>query len=681
MPPTPEPLTLSPEALEKMTAGDRLAVAAAMAEAARRGLMPDGTRMSKLLAPKTDEELLDAVEQLTSYHIPRVAVCTEHGHKAPAQTFCDLYFERTFDVLWIGNRGGGKTTSSGFLHGAKSRWMPQYTSAIAGAVEKQGYRAYAEFKRFTRNLGSEILTSLLSKTEWANGSENEVLGGTVRQLNGPHPNLAQLDEVELALLEAFQEFLNMAQGNRRYAGQQLLTSTRKRAYGIVQGIVKEVQQQLRDGDEPSWRIDIFCVFETMAPVPNCREAPQNADRPESELCQCHKVKKGQWPNGTSRSFDKVCGGRAYRADGFVHLRDVQKRFRQLSRAVWEAQQECLQPDVEGLVHKWIKDRHRLQAWYPHPAFGRVYRGWDWGGNNPHAVVWCQLLDFPVGLAWQTVQRQDGMVLDKLTPIVSEDDEREPGVIIPEGALVQFDEIYGTSDEIGQFSDLGIRVALRQAMWARYGFPFEMGGDFCDPAGLVAKREVRKAVNGLIATIGGAGAEYVPADIQDLAAKWGVDLEEVDLFVPKFKSLPAPRYESIQKHVEWGEDERIYVVPSMCPGTDDEFDVYHWKPPKEGENAPEDATKEDDHAMDAERYLIWNLTRLEDRGPTGVPAGQDRATPEQRDLGPLGPPKVLPDESPVGAVGREYYDGDPTAANVRGTGGPGIRAIAPSRLRR
>lgn len=670
---------LTPEQLREL-AGQKLAVAAAMAEAAKRGLLPDGTRMSRVIGPQTDEELLDAVEGLTGYHIPRVAVCTQHDHVAPSKTFCDLYFERVFDVLWIGNRGGGKTTNSGFLHGAKSRYLPQYTTAIAGAVEKQGYRAYAEFKRFTRNLGAEIIDSLLSKTTWVHGSENEVLGGTVRQLNGPHPNLAQLDEVELALVEAYQEFLNMAQGNRRYAGQQLLTSTRKRAYGLVQSIVKEVQLAIRQGDEPPWRIDIFCVFETMAPVTNCREAPQNADRPESELCQCNKVRKGQWPDGTARTFDKVCGGRAYRSDGFVHLRDVTKRFRQLSRNVWEAQQECLQPDVEGLVHKWIQPRHRLAAWYPHPSFGVVYRGWDWGGNNPHAVVWCQLLEFPIGLAWQTVRRQDGAIVDKLTPIVTEDDKREPVQIIPEGALVQFDEVYGTSDEIGQFSDLGIRVAIRQAMWARYGFDFQIGGDFCDPAGLVAKREVRKAVKAVNTALSAYGKDHVAPDVQDLATKWGVELEgedgPIELYVPTFKSLPAPRYESIQKHIEWGEDERIYLVPTMCPGTDDEFDVYHWIPPKEGQNAPEDAAKEDDHAMDGERYLIWHLTRMEDRPSAGQPAGEPRAVPEPpRSQGPLGPPQVELSQSPVAAAGREYFDGDPTASNVRGASGPGIRGVA------
>lgn len=321
------------EDLAKLSPGDRLLLAAAFQEALNRGVLPDGSRASTAMGPQTDEDLLDAVFELTGHRIPRNAVCLEHGHSAPSATFCDLYFERVDNCLWIGNRGGGKTANSGELHGAKCRWNPGYESAIAGAQEKQGYRAYAEFKRFTRSIASEIVSSLMSKTVWVNGSETEVLGGTVKQLNGPHPNLAQMDEVELTTWEAFEEFLNMAQGNERYAGQQLLTSTRKKAHGIVQGIVKECMEAMRNGDDSPWTLRIFCVFETMARVPNCRCAdPEeraavlaHLGLPVNELCNCHKVRKGYMDDGSPRTFEKECGGKAFRADGFVHLADVQKQ--------------------------------------------------------------------------------------------------------------------------------------------------------------------------------------------------------------------------------------------------------------------------------------------------------------------------------------------------------------------
>src|SRR3954465_9884494 len=83
------PEALTEEAIERIRREGgpeaRMLMAAMFTVAAERGLMTDGKRVAPKIGPQTDEELLDAVERLTGYHIPRVAVCTEHGHKSPAQ--------------------------------------------------------------------------------------------------------------------------------------------------------------------------------------------------------------------------------------------------------------------------------------------------------------------------------------------------------------------------------------------------------------------------------------------------------------------------------------------------------------------------------------------------------------------------------------------------------------------
>jgi hypothetical protein len=652
--PLPEQLTVE-QLRELGSAGDRMVMAAAFSVMAERGLLPDGTRRAALVGPQTDEELLDAVEELTGYHIPRVAVCTEHGHKAPSQTFCDLYFERVSDVLWIGNRGGGKTTNSGFLHGAKARYHPGYQTGVAGAQEIQGYRAYAELKRFIRYVGDEVVATLLSKTTWANGAQNEVYGGTVRALNGPHPVFAQMDEAELTTEDPFQEFLNMAQSTAQYARQQLLTSTRKRAHGIVQGIVKTVQDAERDGTQAPWRVDIFCVFETMANVPNCRTAPENAGRPDSELCGCHKVQKGENDDGSPRTFDKECQGKGYRSDGFVQLDDVHRRFIQLSPSVWGAQQRCLTPDVEGIVHKWVKDKHRLPSWVPYPEFGPIRRTWDWGGQNPHAMLWFQKLTVPVGLAWWTVETPEGE-RHVLTPIMDDDDQREAVHTLPEGAHILFDEIYGDAQQLGEYSTLGLRAVLHEIQWRQIGVEMQVDLDFCDPAGYIAKREVRKAVTQLQNQIGQAEANpeadpsaFFDQETLELLSEMNIplaSLAEQDIRVPEFKSIPAPRVESIRKMIEIGEDDMLYYVPRMAPGFDDEIDVYHWLETKPGKNAPEDAAKEDDHAMDAARYYLWNDMRMEDRSTGEVPSSMPKEGPEVAPPSKFAPPKTVPGDTSV-----------------------------------
>lgn len=602
-----------------MDATERLVFAAALVEARERGLVSQN--VAAAVAPASDEALLDAVQELTGHRIPRVAVCTDHGHVAPATTFCDLFFGRVTNCLWIGNRGGGKTANSGQLHGAKNRWNPGYTSAMSGAVEKQAGRGYAEFRKFTRQCAAEVASSIMSKTVWVNRSETEVLGGTVSALNGPHPHFAQMDEVELSNAEAFEEFLNMAQGTADYPGQQLLTSTRKKAHGLVQAIVTECTEAMRQGVDPPWRVDIFCVFETLAKVPECRmagkkerqEALKACGQDTGKLCNCHKVRKGSWDDGMPRTFETVCRGRAFRSDGFVQLPDAQKRFKQLSRMTWEAQQECLTPNVEGIVHKWMNEKVSLSAWLPKPQFGSIYRGWDWGGQNPNVVVWFQLLDVPVGL------NAEGL------PTIEDEDAVR---VIPEGSMVQFDEIYKTSDELpgdGGYSDLGDYVAFREEQWRDYGFPMEIAGDYCDPAGFIAKREVKKAYKRLIESG-----------------------EHDTLKVPNFKSAPAPVVESVRMHISWGEGERIFIVEGMCPHTSDEYDTYHWPDKKDGKNDSEAPVKDDDHAMDATRYLIFNLETFHGRSAGGEIPG---AAEESKGITPPGqfaPLRAHPSESPVAA---------------------------------
>jgi hypothetical protein len=540
--------------------GKKVLFAQVLEELHRRGINVEGLKLHpEVQGPRTDDELWAAVYQLTGYRIPRVAVC--EGHVAPFTIFADLYYDRRSDVLMIGNRGGGKTTVSGFLHGAKSNWKPGYTTAIAGALEKQADRAYAEFQRFTGHLAEMIVESLRKKTRWAHGSENEVLVGTIKSVNGPHPHLAQFDELELTTGDVFEEWQNMSQGDVFYAGQNLLSSTRKRPYGLVQGLVKECEDAAREGNTPPWDVMTFCVFETMANVPNCGQRREDG----SLICGCDKVVKGRWVDGRIRDFASVCGGRAKRADGFMQLKDIHRRFRGLSRRTWEAQQECLRPSTEGLVHTWWDpELHELPFWFPRPEYGPIYRSWDWGGTNPHSVHWSQQLKVDVYLRGPKGKR----------------------IHVPEGVFVTFDEVFHSGG--GAYS-LGLEVMERTMLWHSYGYRIEIEHDFCDPANPTAKADVRKA------------------------AKDGGYPE------PDFRSIPSTIETSVDKHIEWGEDGKLRVVGRMCPNLVEEYETYHWPEIRPGQKPPTKPVQVDDHAVDDQRYRIWNLYRLFALGSNGSEA--------------------------------------------------------------
>ncbi len=612
--PSPNPQNADRE----LTTEERLELEAVVQELARRGAQSqeDLATPEAPEGPQTDDELWDAIYHLTNYQIPRVAVC--ENHVAPFTIFADLYFNRRNAVLMIGNRGGGKTTLSGFLHGAKCRWNAFFKSALVGANEPQGNRGYAEFKRFISKIGDEVVDTLRKETRFSIGSMVEVLIGTIKQMNGPHPHLAQFDELELSTMPIFEEFLNMAQGDDRYSSQNLLSTTRKYAFGIIQGLVRAAQEAVKNGDTPEWDVMIFCVFETMRQVPNCRTAPENEGRPEEELCKCHLEKKGEWDDGTKRTFASVCNGRAYRARGFIQLADVIGRFKKLSREVWEAQQECLRPDPSDLIHRWFRPHYILSEWFPYPELGSVYRSWDWGGDNPHSVHWTQRLDHAV--------------------------EHE-GRVIPEGSMVTFDEMFYSG---GGYTALGERVLKRTKEWQEdYGFKFKIRGDFCDPAGFAAKQDVKK---------------------------WARDngFEE-----PDFTSRPAERIESIKKHREWGEEGMLWIVGPFCPNLCEEYAVYHRKKSPDGKNPSEDAEKIDDHAMDDQRYLIWNLYKMGFNATSEIPAsamGSDDPRLGDRRPPMMGANPMNKNNSPVGSsAGGSYLNRAPHGGqSVRGGSRPSVR---------
>lgn len=578
----PNPTSLSEQ--------DRLELEALVIELEERGLTKGAIRA---VGPETDDELWDAVYDLSGWKIPRVAVCIHLKHVAPFDIFADLYFNRRTDVLWIGPRGGGKTTMSALLHSAKARWNPGFKSLIAGALMQQAKRAYSVVTRFTAKLEDEVDGEpTRSEIKFKNGSWIENVVATIKALNGPHPHLSQLDEAELVKItggeDPFEEFLNMSQGDHLYIAQNLLTSTRKWSFGRVQAIVKECEQAEKHGNDAPWDVCIFCVFEIMQNQPGC-----------GTTCGCDKIVKGQKEvdnpetgekEFVDRTFADVCNGRAKLSDGYMRIEDVHRRFKQLKKSVWEAQMECIKPNPEGLVHGWLHEGFMLGKWFPEPEYGPIFCSWDWGGTNPHAVLFHQYLKTPVTLTEKSISG-----------------EFTSSITLDEGTIVTFDEIYGNKDEIGGITRLAKAVIKRKKEWHKHGFPIEFSNHPCDPAGSSARKDVEDA--------------FVAAGEPR----------------PNWWMRKAPRVDSLQKHVEFGEDGLLYIVKNMCPNLLDEMNGYHHKRNTDG-TWSEDAVDFDDHACDSYRYMIWNLWRWIRNKPPGEGPGSKRRGESDKPVrnGKIGP---------------------------------------------
>jgi len=176
--------------------------------------------------------------------------------------------------------------------------------------------------------------------------------------NSPHPQKAFLDEVELTDWDIYQEFLNMSHSSEEIKAQNILISSRKYLTGTMQRIL----------DSGKFTVYSWCVFEV-------------AEKCIKNNCiECKKIIKGD------RSFYDVCRGRMRQSEGFVKRDDIINRFLTLDKNTWDSQQECLSPEVEGLVHSWFSGGEEIAR---DNLLDDIYECIDWGGTDPFVCLWFQ----------------------------------------------------------------------------------------------------------------------------------------------------------------------------------------------------------------------------------------------------------------------------------------------------
>lgn len=502
--------------------------------------------------PRDDDELHSWILNNLGINIPRVAACD--GHQAPFDFLADLFFERTQSALLMANRGGSKTFLVALLHLINSLFKPGVESATVGAIEMQARRAYMHLQKLLEKHGSDqIAAAIMSETRFKNGSRVEILPGTISAVNGPHPHKVHADEVELMDPEVFDESRNMSQGGRingEYVkAQDIITSTRKRGHGPMQKLLDEINEAELDGKEPPYKLYQWCCFESAARVDNCQCA-----YPEIENhCPCDDVVKGRWENGQPRTLKDVCRGRMAKSDGWVPLNDVINTFTKTSKGIWEAQQECIKPSLAGLVVQgFTRESCAIQDYEPNPDLGPIYMSVDFGGTNPHAVNWYQLL------------REE----------VEVKDYRGGTKRLTQGSIVCFDEVYKA--EIGNVK-LAELVAKKEARWRKAYRGWRVNKRFADPAAKAAR----------------------------------LDWAKHDPPLPTVYRVTREIVEHIKLVVNLIEDEKLFVDAGRCPMWIEEIEAWHY-PQKRAdmEYDPEIPVDDFNHCMSNLRYAVANIASIE-----------------------------------------------------------------------
>jgi hypothetical protein len=567
--------------------------------------------------PQNPDELWDWIAENLGIELTRHKVCEDHV--APFDVLCDAFFEERFtwphpqlgvreyggigSMLVMANRGGSKTFLVALLHFLNSTFKPGSEGVTFGATEEQSKRCYNHLKPWVTVIRVDPKTgkkkrverdgieySQRSETVWegvddAHGvprsSKVEVLSGTPEAVNGPHPNVSHADEADLMRDDTFDESRNMAIAGmdawgRKIMPRNIVTSTRKSKHGRMQQLIDEIKKAEAQNFIPSFTLCAWCIWETAAQVPNCRNAPENRGRPENELCECNRIPKGLWDDGTTRRLDQVCaiknekdeviGGKLYLSRGWQPVEQIQELFRQNARPVWDAQQECREPETENnYIQGWRPERSVIQMYDPDPSLGPIFSSVDWGAGNPNAFHWYQYLYYEIEVMsydwrWRT---------------------------IPAGSLICFDEIYEADIGAGKLAD---KVVQREAEWRDIYPDFRVNSRFYDPAGRQSKLDFED--RGPRLSWWGA-----TRDVQtgiDLM----VDLHEGTHFDKKTHDIRGFLYCTASNEVQ----KQHEVEEVACPMW--RLEVEFWrKNPKTGLEL-----EELNHAMANCRYLLVNLDK-------------------------------------------------------------------------
>jgi hypothetical protein len=309
----------------------------------RRNCHPDLFETLQQYGIQDEEVLWWYIWEFLGYKIPRISVCELHNpdhdkfdypHCAPFDYVRDMFFETVRDSIAFANRTGGKTSNVAVLNHLDMTFKAGCEVASAGATLDQAAKVYRYFTMFHKH---PVLATLLQKpptksmTLYTNDSLQEVVTGSIKGLNSPHPQKARIDEVELIEWDVLQEGFSMSMSKGKISGQITMLSTRKWDTGSFQRLLEEAEGR-------GIKVYCWCIFEVLEKCTRkCQEDPEHGD------CVI---------------WDK-CNGIAHHCNGFYQLEDWIGKARLLSKETLDTQWFNKKPSRDILVYGdgWKEEIH------------------------------------------------------------------------------------------------------------------------------------------------------------------------------------------------------------------------------------------------------------------------------------------------------------------------------------
>jgi hypothetical protein len=319
-----------------------------------------------------DDDLLFFLSEYCNLSIPRHRYCT--GHNAPSEFVCDIFFERVLSALGFGSRGSGKTFNVAALNCLDMIFKPGVDITTAGATLDQANKGYGYVRKIlTSGWFNHLLEGdpLTSRTNLTNGSYLEVITGTKKGLNGPHPIKSRIDEVELMEWEVLQEGLSMSMSKPNLPlvkSQDIFTSTRKQTAGTMQRLLDE-------SNERGIKIYSWCIWESLEQCTrDCKKDPEYGDCPAYHVCK----------------------GKAHTCRGWYKIDDFIRKVAVLDEETFEAQWENKRPSAGQLVYgKYYSEATHIITPFEIPDNWPLVAAIDFGANfaftafaiDPDTKIW------------------------------------------------------------------------------------------------------------------------------------------------------------------------------------------------------------------------------------------------------------------------------------------------------
>jgi len=313
--------------------------------------------------PKHPDILHFYIRLFLGINIPRKKICPEHH--APFTYVSNMFFEKIRNSIAFANRTGGKTLNIAILNHCDMIFKEGCEIASAGATKDQAAKMYKYFTGFHNK--NQYLQDYYSReptkqySEYKNLSSLEIITGSVKGLNSPHPQKARIDEVELMDWEVLQEGLSMSISSNEIMGQNTFSSTRKYEAGTMQKLLDVAS------DQPDrFKVYGWCIWEVME--------------------KCTRECKDDKQHGTCPILEQ-CNGKAKKCAGFYKVDDFIDKAVLLDKDVLEAQWFNKKPSRQIYVYGDYWDRE--VNFIPRKELkGEVYKvgAIDFGSSPGHPFV-------------------------------------------------------------------------------------------------------------------------------------------------------------------------------------------------------------------------------------------------------------------------------------------------------